>query len=76
MLLMTTSDAFALERSAVGVSLTFVAIFLSIVWFTRTMRSDGITVRFGGAKVAEDNATKLPGEIDPIDAVTAGVLAA
>jgi hypothetical protein len=76
MLLMTTSDAFALERSAVGVSLTFVAIFLSIVWFTRTMRRDGITVRFGGAKVAEDNATTLPGEIAPIDAVTAGVLAA
>ena len=50
MLLTTASNTFALERSAIGVSLTFVAILLSIVWFTRTMRRDGITVRFGNAR--------------------------
>jgi hypothetical protein len=42
-----------LERSAIGVSLTFVAIFLSVVWFTRAMRRDGITVRFGAARAAQ-----------------------
>jgi hypothetical protein len=53
MLLTTSSNAFALERSAIGVSLTFVAIFLSVVWFTRAMRRDGITVRFGAARAAQ-----------------------
>jgi intracellular septation protein A len=51
MLLSESSNAFAIERSAITVSLTFVAIFLSVVWFTRTMKSDGITVRFGTAKL-------------------------
>jgi hypothetical protein len=47
LLLLSSSNAFALERSAITVSLTFVAIFLSVIWFTRTMRMDGIAVRFG-----------------------------
>ena len=53
MLLQATSQAFAIERSAITLSMTLVAVFLSIVWFTRTMRSDGITVRFGTATVPE-----------------------
>jgi hypothetical protein len=47
LLLTASSNAFALERSAITVSLTFVAIFVSIIWFTRSMRADGIAVRFG-----------------------------
>jgi hypothetical protein len=47
LLLTSSSNGFALERGAITVSLTFVAVFLSVVWFTRTMRVDGIAVRFG-----------------------------
>lgn len=50
LLLVASSNAFAIERSAITVSLTFFAIFLSVVWFTRTMRRDGIAVRFGAGK--------------------------
>jgi intracellular septation protein A len=47
MLLATTSNAFAIERSAVTLSVTLVAVFLSVVWFRRMMTCEGITVRFG-----------------------------
>jgi intracellular septation protein A len=50
MLLKATSNSFVIERSAATFSLTLCAVYLSIMWFTRTMRSDGITVRFGAAK--------------------------
>jgi intracellular septation protein A len=50
MLLRASSSAFAIERSAVTLSLTLCAVYLSIMWFTRAMKSDGITVRFGSAK--------------------------
>ena len=46
-LLTATSSAFAIERSAMTLSLTLAAVFLSVVWFRRTMTGDGITVRFG-----------------------------
>jgi intracellular septation protein A len=49
MLLWASSSAFALERTTITLSLTVFAVFLSVVWFTRTMRKDGITVRFGTA---------------------------
>jgi len=47
LLLLASTNAFAIERSAISVTLTFTAILLSVVWFTRTMRRDGIVVRFG-----------------------------
>jgi hypothetical protein len=37
-----------LERVAITLSLTAAAIFFSITWFARSMRRDGVTVRFGG----------------------------
>ena len=48
--LLTTQPvgAFVLERTMVSVSLTATAIFLSVVWFARAMRRDGVTVQFGG----------------------------
>jgi hypothetical protein len=51
MLLSAASNAFAIERSGITVSLTFIAIGLSVVWFKRSMKRDGITVRFGTAKM-------------------------
>ncbi len=51
MLLTATSNAFAIERSATTLAVTLLAVFLSVVWFRRTMTSDGITVRFGTATV-------------------------
>ena len=47
LLLEVSGKSFALERSAITVSLTAVAVFISIAWFTRTMRRDGLVVRFG-----------------------------
>jgi hypothetical protein len=31
-------------------TLTLCAVYLSVMWFTRAMKSDGITVRFGATK--------------------------
>jgi intracellular septation protein A len=50
MLLRASSSAFAVERSAVTLTLTLCAVYLSVMWFTRAMKSDGITVRFGATK--------------------------
>ena len=47
LLLLASTNAFAVERSAISVGLTALAIYLSVTWFTRTMRRDGIVVRFG-----------------------------
>jgi len=47
LLLLASTNAFAVERSAISVGLTFTAIVVSVIWFTRTMRRDGIVVRFG-----------------------------
>jgi hypothetical protein len=47
-LLLTESvGAFAVERSGISVSLTAGAIALSVLWFARSMRRDGVTVHFG-----------------------------
>ena len=41
------ANAFPIERTGISVSLTAGAIALSIWWFVRSMRRDGITIRFG-----------------------------
>jgi hypothetical protein len=48
LLLNASTRAFPLERVAITLSLTAAAIFFSITWFARSMRRDGVTVRFGG----------------------------
>jgi hypothetical protein len=48
LLLTASARAFPLERVAISLSLTGAAIFFSITWFARSMRRDGVTVRFGG----------------------------
>ena len=49
LLLTASAGAFPLERVAITLSLTAGAIFFSVNWFTRAMRRDGVTVRFGAA---------------------------
>jgi hypothetical protein len=49
LLLTASAGAFPLERVAITLSLTAGAIFFSITWFTRSMRRDGVTVRFGSS---------------------------
>jgi hypothetical protein len=51
LLLTASASAFPLERVAITLSLTAGAIFFSITWFTRSMRRDGVTVRFGVSEV-------------------------
>ena len=48
LLLTASAGAFPLERVAITLSLTAAAIFFSVTWFARSMRRDGVTVRFGG----------------------------
>ncbi|MGH9087174.1 MAG: VC0807 family protein [Acidimicrobiales bacterium] len=49
-LLLTSSvGAFVLERTATSWSLTALGILLSVTWFRRTMRRDGVRVRWGAA---------------------------
>ncbi len=48
LLLTASAGAFPLERTVITLSLTAAAIFFSVTWFTRSMRRDGVTVRFGG----------------------------
>jgi hypothetical protein len=48
LLLNASARAFPLERVAITLSLTAAAIFFSVTWFARSMRRDGVTVRFGG----------------------------
>jgi hypothetical protein len=49
LLVTASAGAFPLERVAISLSLTAGAIFFSVTWFTRCMRRDGVTVRFGGS---------------------------
>ena len=50
-LLVTASTrSFPLERSGATLSVTAAAIFFSIRWFARSMRRDGVTVRFIGSQ--------------------------
>jgi len=48
LLLTASAGSFPIERTGVSLSLTAGAIALSILWFARSMRRDGVTVRFGG----------------------------
>jgi hypothetical protein len=49
-LLLTVSvAAFPLARSAISVALIAAAVACSVMWFARSMRRDGLTVRFGGS---------------------------
>ncbi|HVC66894.1 MAG TPA: VC0807 family protein [Acidimicrobiales bacterium] len=50
LLLTASNSSFPLERLGATLSLTAGAIALSITWFTRSMRNDGVTVRFGHAR--------------------------
>jgi hypothetical protein len=47
LLLTASKRSFPLERLGATLSVTSAAIFVSITWFTRTMRRDGITVHYG-----------------------------
>lgn len=47
LLLSSSLRTFVLERTGVAWSLTAAAVACSIIGFTRTMRSDGVTVRWG-----------------------------
>ena len=48
LLLNTTVQAFVVERTAVSWSLTATGILVSVFWFVRVMRREGVAVRFGG----------------------------
>ncbi len=48
LLFSSSLHAFVVERTAVSWTLTGVGIVVSTAWFVRTMRRDGIAVRFGG----------------------------
>jgi hypothetical protein len=47
LLLTASARSFPLERLGATVSLTAGAIFISITWFVRSMRHDGVAVHFG-----------------------------
>jgi hypothetical protein len=49
-LLTASTRSFPLERSGATLSLTAATIFLSITWFARAMRRDGVTVSFGSSR--------------------------
>jgi hypothetical protein len=51
LLLTASTSSFPLERLGASLTLTAGAIALSILWFARSMRRDGVTVRFGGSPV-------------------------
>jgi hypothetical protein len=46
LLITTPTGAFPMERTGVSLSLTASAILVSVMWFARSMRRDGITVHF------------------------------
>jgi len=48
LLLTASTGTFPLARLGASTTLTAGAIALSITWFARSMRRDGVTVRFGG----------------------------
>jgi hypothetical protein len=47
LLLTASARSFPLERLGATLSLTAGAIFISITWFVRSMRQDGVVVHFG-----------------------------
>jgi hypothetical protein len=49
LLLTASRQSFPVERLGATLSVTATAIFWSIIWFTRAMRHDGVTVRFVSA---------------------------
>lgn len=58
-LLFTSSlHAFVLERTAVTWVLTGLGVFVSTWWFIRSMRRDGVGVRWGGKPVVAPAAVK------------------
>lgn len=56
LLLTASAGSFPVERLGASVVLTAGAIALSISWFARSMRRDGVTVRFGGTPVTGPGA--------------------
>jgi len=60
LLLTASAGAFPLERTVISLSLTAAAIFFSVTWFTRAMRRDGVTVRFGGASPMAATSISTP----------------
>lgn len=50
LLLTASARSFPVERLGATTSVTAFTIVLSIMWFTRTMRRDGVTVRFVGSR--------------------------
>jgi hypothetical protein len=52
LLLTASTRSFPLERLGTTLSLTAGAIFLSITWFIRSMRQDGVAVHFGEARTS------------------------
>jgi hypothetical protein len=50
LLLTASTHSFPPERLGATLSVTATAIFLSITWFARSMRHDGVTVRFVGSE--------------------------
>ena len=53
LLLTASTRSFPLERLGATTSLTALAIFFSITWFARSMRRDGVFVRFGGPQTQD-----------------------
>jgi hypothetical protein len=51
LLLTASTHSFPLERLGASLGLTAGAIFISIAWFVRSMRRDGVTVHFGQVRV-------------------------
>ena len=52
LLLTSSTQSFPLERLGATLSLTASSIALSIAWFARSMRHDGVTVNFGSHRPA------------------------
>ena len=57
LLLTASTSTFPVERLGTSLALTAGAIALSILWFTRSMRRDGVTVRFAGARMPTGGAS-------------------
>ena len=58
LLLTASTSTFPVERLGTSLALTAGAIALSILWFTRSMRRDGVTVRFAGARPPAGGASE------------------
>jgi hypothetical protein len=63
-LLFTSSlHAFVVERTAVSWTLTLAGTALSVAWFVRTMRRDGIAVRFNSKTLLGSRETERSAEV-------------